>query len=358
MTQPQSTSITSGQSVTLSVTINSAASPTFQWYTGASGNTSSPVGSGSSAAVTVSPAKTTSYWVRVSNGCDPPADSAAAIVTVNGCPGITINSISSSTSIVKGKSVTLSVDATGSSGVAIQWYLGTPGDISRPQQSGATIVVQPVATTSYWARATNSCGATVDSAPVTITITPCDPPSIVIQPHGGNVVAASTAVVVAQAAGTAPLHYQWFAGHAGDTSTPVGSDSSTLSVDLLMQTTTYWLRVTNDCGSVDAAEATVVVDQTCSAPVIVVQPSDAAIGAGGTARLRVVAGGDNLTYRWYLGDLFDFTHLIGINSPELITPPITATQRFFLRIDGACGSATSVAVTVDPSVSRRRGVGH
>jgi hypothetical protein len=217
--------------------------------------------------------------------------------------------------------------------------------------------VQPAATSTYWVRATNSCGATVDSAPVTITITPCTAPSFVIQPHGGSVVSASTAVIVAEVNGTAPLHYQWFAGHLGDTSTPAGSDSSTLSVANLTQTTTYWLRVTNDCGSIDSSEATIVVDATCSAPFIVVQPSDVNVVAGSTARLGVVATGDNLTYRWYEGDLFDFTHPIGASAPEVITPAVDASQRFWLRIDGACGSVSSAVVTVTPAVSRRRPVG-
>jgi len=357
-TQPQSGSINKGQSITLSVAIGSAAAASFQWYTGASGNTSAPIGGATSGAATVSPAQTTSYWVRVSNSCDPAADSANATVTVNGCPAIAINSITSSTSVVQGRSVTLDADATGGSAINVQWYLGTPGDISRPLQSGANVVVQPAATSAYWMRATNACGASIDSAPVVITITPCDPPSIVIQPHGGSVVAASTAIVLADVSGTAPLHYQWFAGHTGDTSSPAGSDSPTLSIGTLMQTTTYWLRVTNDCGSVDSNEATVVVDASCSAPVIVVQPSDVSVTPGAKARLSVVAAGDNLTYRWYQGDLFDFTHPIGASSPEVLTPAISASQRFWLRVDGACGSASSVAVTVTPSVKRRRPSAH
>jgi hypothetical protein len=356
-TQPQSGNINKGQSITLSVAISSVAAPSFQWYTGATGNISEPIGGATTAAATVSPLQTTSYWVRVSNGCDPAADSANAIVTVNGCPGITINSITSSTSIVQGNPVTLTVDAGGGSGINVQWYLGTPGDVSHPQQSGASIVVQPATTSSYWVRATNSCGAVTDSAPVTITVTPCDPPSIVIQPHGGNVVTASTAILLADVSGTAPLHDQWFAGHKGDTSAPVGSDASTLSIATLMQTTTYWLRITNDCGSVDSNEATIVVDAACSAPVIVVQPSDVSVTPGAKARLSVVAAGDNLTYRWYLGDLFDFTHPIGASTSEVVTPVITSAQRFWVRIDGACGSASSVAVTVTPLVARRRSAG-
>src|SRR5581483_3455984 len=264
VTQPQSGSINKGQSITLSVSISSSVAASFQWYIGATGNTSTPVGGQTSAAISVSPDNTTSYWVRVSNGCDPPADSVTATVTVNGCPGVVINSISSSTTIVQGKSVSLSVSASGGSGVNVQWYSGSPGDISRPLPAGATVSVQPSSTASYWVRVSNSCGAVVDSAAVVVTVTPCTAPSVDIQPHGGNVLANSTAIVVAQASGTAPLRYQWYAGHAGDTSRSVGSDSSTLSVANLAQTTSYWLRVTNECGAVDSLEATVTVDAVCA----------------------------------------------------------------------------------------------
>jgi hypothetical protein len=116
--------------------------------------------------------------------------------------------------------------------------------------------------------------------------------------------------------------------------------------------------VTNDCGSIDSFEATVVVDQSCSVPVIVVQPSSVEVPSGTSALLSVSATGDNLTYRWYQGDLFDFTHPIGSSSPQVVTSAITETQRFWLRIDGGCGSVNSIAVTVTPVVKRRRPAGH
>ena len=80
-TPPSSTSIVTGQMASLSVGASGTATLTYQWYIGSSGNTSSPVGGGTSASILVSPPSTTSYWVRVSNGCGT-ADSATATVTV------------------------------------------------------------------------------------------------------------------------------------------------------------------------------------------------------------------------------------------------------------------------------------
>jgi len=79
--QPSAATIVTGQVATLSVVASGTATLSYQWYTGTSGNTSSPVGGATGASVNVSPASTTSYWVRISNSCGS-VDSVAATVTV------------------------------------------------------------------------------------------------------------------------------------------------------------------------------------------------------------------------------------------------------------------------------------
>jgi hypothetical protein len=80
-TQPSPATIVTGQTATLSVAASGTAPLSYQWYTGTSGDTSSPVGGGTGASVTVSPITATSYWVRVTNSCGS-ADSVAVTVTV------------------------------------------------------------------------------------------------------------------------------------------------------------------------------------------------------------------------------------------------------------------------------------
>jgi sugar lactone lactonase YvrE len=94
--QPQSTTITSGQTATLSVTASGSTPLTYQWYIGSSGSTANPVAGGTNSSVTVSPTSTTAYWVRVTGQCSPTADSATATVTVNpaSASAPTISSIS------------------------------------------------------------------------------------------------------------------------------------------------------------------------------------------------------------------------------------------------------------------------
>ena len=67
-TQPQSQTIASGQTATLSVAATGTAPLRYQWYVGPSGTTTTPI-AGATASSYTTPAltSTTSYWVRVSN---------------------------------------------------------------------------------------------------------------------------------------------------------------------------------------------------------------------------------------------------------------------------------------------------
>jgi hypothetical protein len=73
--------IMAGQSATLSVSASGTATLAYQWYVGNSGDTSSPVPGANGPNVTVAPTTTTSYWVKVSNGCGS-ANSVTVTVTV------------------------------------------------------------------------------------------------------------------------------------------------------------------------------------------------------------------------------------------------------------------------------------
>lgn len=59
--------------------------------------------------------------------------------------------------------------------------------------------------------------------------------------------------------GNGTLHYQWYQGSSGDTSTPVGTDSATFTTPSITLDTDYWVRVSDDNGSTDSATANLVV---------------------------------------------------------------------------------------------------
>jgi hypothetical protein len=83
--QPGSPAIAAGSSATLSVSATGTGPLSYQWFTGTSGNTASPIPGGTGPSITVTPASTTSYWVRVTNACGT-ANSATATVTVTTTP--------------------------------------------------------------------------------------------------------------------------------------------------------------------------------------------------------------------------------------------------------------------------------
>lgn len=357
-TQPASFTLGSSP-VSLQVATTGDAPLTFQWYIGASGITSQPIGGETRAAMTVLPKVTTSYWVRVSNACGPSVDSATAVVTVNGCPGVAITSQSTNTSILQGGHMALNVAANGGT-LSFQWYAGPTGVTSSPLngETRDTLNVTPQITSSYWVRVANSCGASIDSNTITISVVPCDIPRIVIQPTAGDVLAASTAQLYAYATGTATLRYQWYEGLSGDTSKPVtNAILSSMTTPQLLGSTSYWLRVTNDCGSTDTNAVQMRVVDSCATPVILVQPHDAYVPSGERAELKVIAAGPSLSFQWYQGQVNDYTHPIAGSSPDILTPPVTAPTQFWLRITSPCGSVSSVAVNATP-VTRHRPAAH
>ena len=80
-------------------------------------------------------------------------------------------------------------------------------------------------------------------------------PAITTQPASQTITGGQTATLMVAASGSSPLSYQWYQGSSGDTSTPVGSDSSTYSTSPLSVNTSYWVRVSNSAGSVSSASA-------------------------------------------------------------------------------------------------------
>jgi matrixin len=356
--QPQAVSIIN-TAANLTVTATGDAPLLYQWYVGTTGNTSQPVPNGNAAVLTIQPRVTTNYWVQVKNNCGT-ANSDTATVTVNGCPAVTITSISSSTTIIEGKSTTLTAEAGGGSGLTFGWFIGDPGVTTISAGSGNTITVHPTSTTNYWLRVTNSCGGFADSDVIAVTVTPCTSPSVIIQPSGGDILSGTSASLFVGDTGTKPEGYQWFQGSKGDTSNPVPEGVfPSFTTPNLFASTKFWVRITNLCGTMDSEAAQLNVVSSCSAPVIVSQPRDQQVSAGSPATFSVVATGTSLTYQWYQGPRLDLTHPVGGSSPSLITGPITAPTQFWVRIRGACGSAVdSGTVTASPSEAPRRRPSH
>jgi uncharacterized protein (TIGR03437 family) len=116
--------------------------------------------------------------------------------------------------------------------------------------------------TYTWKLTTNLAGAASCVKTGVISIgAACPPPIIIAQPASPRPInIGQTATLSITAGGTMPPSYQWYQGQRGDTSRPVpGATASSFTTPPLSRTTSYWVRVSNACGDVHSAAATVTV---------------------------------------------------------------------------------------------------
>jgi hypothetical protein len=250
--------------------------------------------------------------------------------------------------LANGQRASLVATVTGTAPVTVQWFEGPVGDRSKPVGTGLTFRSPAlVKNTSYWCEATNGCGKASSNAASASVADACTPPAVTAEPPNKSIAANSSATLNVSASGTQPLTYQWYAGNAGDRSKPVGSNSSTLNTGNLTRTTSYWVSITNNCGSASSRTAIVTVTEPCTPPSITSEPARKTINPNQTTTLAVAASGtEPFTYQWYRGAAGDRSTPVGTNSASYKTDKLTTTTNYWVEITNRCGSAISTTATV------------
>jgi hypothetical protein len=87
----------------------------------------------------------------------------------------------------------------------------------------------------------------------------CTAPAITGQPASSTAPPNSDTTLSITATGTGPLAYQWYIGTSGNTASPVSGATGPALIVAPATTTSYWIRVSNSCGSVNSVTATVTV---------------------------------------------------------------------------------------------------
>jgi hypothetical protein len=266
-------------------------------------------------------------------------------------PSITTQPVNKS--ITSGQSTTLTVGATGSTPLSFQWFRGPSGNTSDPVggATSATLNTGPLTTTTqFWARVTGQCAPVANSAAATVTVAACTPPSISVQPQDKSIASGTSTSLTVGVTGTGPFTFQWFRGTSGDTSSPVGGNSSTLNTGVLNTSASFWVRVSTACAPpADSVTATVTV--TCLPPNITIPPQNGTVQSGQSTTLSVgLSGSPPFSHFWFLGNKPDESNLIGTGS-TLPTGPLTATTNYWLRVTNACGAVESNTVTVTVAAS-------
>ena len=355
-TQPLSQDVAVGKPVTLQVIASGQGPYTYQWYQGAVGVTTTPVGKGLSSFVSPALKVGTSYWVRIKNPFNTVGlDSQAAVIQV--LTPVTIATQPAPAVVISGGVATMNVVAAGTAPFSYQWYQGKVGDITMPVGTDSATLETPIlnANSMFWVKVKNSvtpAGVSSKAAAVTVQI----PASISKQPINAFVKTGAAAKLSVVAAGSAKFAYQWYQGESGDTSLPVGKPAAAFATPKLTATTSYWVKVTNGVNPTGAFSDTVSVT-VGNPPAILAQPASIAITSGETTTLSITATGvEPMTYQWYEGKAGAITKPVGTNSATFTTPALTATTSYWVMLKNPLlpKGLRSVAaiVTVNPAAAR------
>jgi DNA/RNA endonuclease G, NUC1 len=167
-----------------------------------------------------------------------------ADVVINSGPTVTLPAALSSCGPAL---VNVPFTLTGSGPWTIQWSDGVNQSVASSPSSRDVNVT--TSTTLGVVLVSDASCTSVSAASVTITVGG-GLPVINTQPAGQIVNPGSNATFTVAASG-GTLHYQWFVHHANGTTLPVGSDSSSYTTNP-EGNATWFVRITNTCGSVDS----------------------------------------------------------------------------------------------------------
>ncbi|HUR80229.1 MAG TPA: FG-GAP-like repeat-containing protein [Thermoanaerobaculia bacterium] len=161
-------------------------------------------------------------------------------------------------------------------------------------------------------RATNTSGcAASDYVNVTVNAAQCVAPGIITQPASAVVSLGNTTTLSVTASGTTPS-YAWYFGASGDTSRPVGVTTSSLPAGR-PSTELFWVRVSNNCGSVNSGTAviTTIGSGVAGANAIRVRPNTPAWRMVGVGDFNADARQDILLQNASAGTLVVWTMMGG-----------------------------------------------
>lgn len=346
--QPSNTSVVTGNSTSLSVTVTTPTEGTlsYQWYQGTASTTTTSVGTNSDSFTTPNLSADTSYWVRVTNTLNSTTtttDSSTATVSITTSatiPSITTHPLGSS--IANNSTATLSVAVSGTAPLSYQWYQGTTaGDTVNSTTVGtnsSSFTTSPLtSTTSYWVKVTNSAGSTFSNLATITVAAAASAPSITVQPSNVSITSGSTATLSVSATGNPTPSYQWYQGSTAIS----GATSSSYTTPALTSATSYWVKVSNSLGTMDSSTATVTVNAVVPPP-----PPPATFGLGlkkdGTGSGKVFSD-TGMECGNYCTDEFDSSKTVTLSA----TPDLGSVFAKFTCSSGETSSQPSLSVRMN-----------
>ncbi len=338
-TQPTAQTVIVGNTATFSVVATGSAPLTYQWSKDGVAISGATAASYALAATTA--ANAGSYTVLITNSVGS-VTSAPATLTVNPAgvaPSITTQPVSQS--VTAGKSVTLSVVATGTSPLTYQW-----------RKDGAVITGVTSASLTFSSAAASDAGSysvvvanalgSINSAVAVLTVN--TPPTIIVQPTSQTLVAGTFLRLSVSAIGTGTLTYQWY---------KIGSIVG-IPGNILVGTSanyeprggpdpgSYYVVVSTGGASVTSNTVTVTVN---TPPTISSQPVSSLTYSGTPSSLTVSASGTSpLNYQWFK----DGAAISGAvsSSYALTGSTLNKAGSYYVVVTNVAGSVTSNTSTV------------
>jgi gliding motility-associated-like protein len=257
------------------------------------------------------PTSATTYTVTGTSGSCNAVGTVA--IAVNPSPTITVNS--SSASICKGSSATL----TAKGGSNYTWSPST----GLSATTGTVVIAIPSAATTYIVTGTNGSGCTGKDS-IKISINP-SPSLTITASSSGNICSGGSDTIKASGAST----YTWTPSSSLNNSTGSPVIASPPS------TTTYTVIGTNAAGCTDTVNTTITVTPT---PTLSISPGSPGICPGDSVTLVVSGAG---SYTWSPGIGLSVT-----TGDTVIAKPTSTATYTITGLNGICSSKDSISINV------------
>jgi hypothetical protein len=308
----------------------------WRWYTGSCGGTLA----GTGLSLTVSPAVTTTYFLRAEGTCNNTACLPITVVVLDtSVPAVSING---TTTICRGKSTTLTPNG-GSlgTGASWKWYSGSCGGTL--VATGNSFVASPSNTTTYFLRAENSCNTTICRS-ITITVQDTSAPATSVIGQPAICLGETTTLSVNGGSLGAGANWKWYSGTCGGLA--VGTGSNLTLTPTIPGFYTYFVRAEGTCNNTVCARFVLNVRDT-STPATTIVAGSTSICRGKSTTLTVGNGilGTGATWKWYAGSCG--SNIVGTGGSISVSP--TATTTYFVRAEGPCGNTICTSITIEVS---------
>jgi hypothetical protein len=336
-----------GSSINLSVNggmLGNGAS--WKWYSGSCSGT--PVATGST--ISVSPAATTTYFVRAESSCNNTICRSLVVTAQDtSVPAIFVNG---TTTICRGQSTTFNVvGGTLGTGASWKWYNSSCGVGNVGTGASLTVAPSIPGSYTYFVRGEGNCGS---SACVSVTLTVRDTSVPATSISGATVICkgqSTTLSVVGGSLGHA-ASWRWYQGSC--LGAFVGTGTSLTLTNLAPGSYSYFVRAEGSCNTTICRNVTVTVRDTSTPATSIIGTPVICRGQSSTLTLTGGSLGTGATWKWYLGSCGGTAAGSGVS---ITVAPAPGTYTYYARAEGVCNNTDcqsfvlTVRDTSSPAVS-------